>query len=70
MIHLPTDDQIAAAIVDLQAQLDAAPNDDVNTRTVLHVSLVALDELRAAIDGLTNDAIDALARVNESVTAS
>lgn len=70
MIHLPTDDQIAAAIVDLQAQLDAAPSDDVNARTVLHVSLVALDELRAAIDGLTNDAIDALARVNEGAAAS
>lgn len=70
MIHLPTDAQVAAAIVDVQAQFDAAPSDDVDARTVLHVSLVALDELLAAVEGMTNDAMDALVRASEGVTAS
>lgn len=65
MIQLPSTDQVNVAIADLEARLDVAT--DINDRTSLDASIGVLIELRDALDALTCEGVEALARLDVSV---
>lgn len=65
MIQLPTTDHVNTAIADLEHQLSLAT--DVNARTSLDASIGVLIELRDALDALTCEGVEALARLDVHV---